>query len=69
MQDTTPKAPVARVEPREMENHGVTRVDDYYWMRDDERDAPEVLAHLKAENAYTDAMMRGTEELLSLIHI
>ncbi len=63
MQDTTPKAPVARVEPREMENHGVTRVDDYYWMRDDERDAPEVLAHLKAENAYTDAMMRGTEEL------
>jgi oligopeptidase B len=63
MKDTTPKAPVARVEPKEMVNHGVTRVDDYYWMRDDERDDPEVLAHLEAENAYTDAVMEGTEAL------
>ncbi len=63
MKDTTPKAPVARVEPKEMVNHGVTRVDDYYWMRDDEREDPEILAHLEAENAYTDAAMAGTEEL------
>ncbi len=32
--------------------HGDTRSDDYYWMN--ERDNPEVIAHLEAENAYFD---------------
>jgi oligopeptidase B len=36
--------------------HG-KRVDEYYWLRDDERKNPEVLAYLQAENAYTDAML------------
>jgi oligopeptidase B len=31
--------------------HG-TRSDPYYWLRDDERTDPNVLAHLSAENAY-----------------
>ena len=31
--------------------HG-TRSDPYYWLRDDERTDPKVLAHLSAENAY-----------------
>src|SRR5450631_2413916 len=31
--------------------HG-TRSDPYYWLRDDERTDPSVLAHLSAENAY-----------------
>jgi Protease II len=35
--------------------HGVTRTDDYYWMRDDKRQDPKVLAHLNAENRYTQA--------------
>ncbi len=35
--------------------------DDYYWLR--ERENPEVLAHLEAENAWTAARMAGTEEL------
>ena len=30
------------------------RVDDWYWLRD--QDDPEVLAHLEAENAYTEAV-------------
>jgi oligopeptidase B len=33
------------------------RNDDYYWLRDDARKDPEVLAYLEAENAYRDAMM------------
>lgn len=33
-----------------------TRIDPYYWMRDDTRQNPEVLGHLAAENAYVDAM-------------
>jgi oligopeptidase B len=35
--------------------HGDDRVDDWYWLRD--RDDPEVIAYLKAENAYADAML------------
>ena len=38
---------------------GDTRVDNYYWLRDDERQKPEVLDYLKAENAYTEAMLAG----------
>ena len=35
--------------------------DDYYWLR--ERENPEVLAHLEAENAWTAAQLADTDEL------
>ncbi len=35
----------------------LTKVDPYYWMRDDERSNPEVLAHLEAENKYCEKKM------------
>jgi oligopeptidase B len=41
--------------------HGETRVDEYSWLRD--REDPETLAYLQAENRYTQAVMRHTEEL------
>ena len=47
-------APVAKKVPYEMEIHGNKRVDDYYWMRDDKREDPEILAHLDAENRYNN---------------
>ncbi len=53
--------PVARRDPRTRVIHGHTLVDPYGWLRD--RDAPEVRAHLEAENAYTAAVMRHTESL------
>ena len=56
-----PEPPVAKVEPHELTAHGETRVDDYYWLRD--RDDPEVIAYLEAENAYTDAMMKDLQEV------
>ena len=37
--------------------HGAVRNDDYYWLRDDTRKNPEMLAVLNAENAYADAML------------
>lgn len=53
----TPKPPVAAMKPHEVGSpHGV-RVDEYYWLRDDTRKDPEMLAHLAAENAYKDAML------------
>lgn len=37
--------------------HGATRRDEYYWLRDDERADPDMLAYLEAENDYADAVM------------
>jgi len=53
--------PVARVVPVADTTHGDVRVDDYAWMRD--RDNPEIITYLEAENAYTEAMTAGTKEL------
>jgi oligopeptidase B len=50
-------APIAPKRPHTIEIHGDARVDPYYWMRDDEREDPEILAHLEAENAHTDAVL------------
>jgi len=38
-------------------------VDEYYWLRDDAREDPEVLAYLAAENAYKDAVMAPYRQL------
>jgi oligopeptidase B len=54
-----PQAPVARREPVEHVIHGDRRVDHYAWLRNKEN--PEVIAYLEAENAYTDAVLKPTE--------
>jgi oligopeptidase B len=53
--------PVARKIPKDVTVHGDPRIDNYFWLR--ERENPEVLEYLKAENAYTDAVMKHTEAL------
>lgn len=53
--------PVAESRPHELEIHGDVRVDEYYWLR--ERDDPDVIAYLEAENAYLDRVMAHTEEM------
>ncbi len=55
------QAPVATRKPHPTHLHGETLEDDYFWLR--EKGSPEVTAYLEAENAYTAAMMEGTEEL------
>ncbi len=47
--------------PARLEIHGHLRIDPYYWLR--ERDNPQVLAYLHAENAYADAVMAHTRPL------
>jgi oligopeptidase B len=59
--DTLAEPPVARRVPRASTIHGETRIDDYFWLRN--REDPEVLAYLEAENRYTDALTRATEPL------
>ncbi len=72
-----PTPPVARIEPKTIEQLGRTRVDNYAWLKDDNwqqvmRD-PSVLRadirqYLEAENAYTRAMMASTEALQERIY-
>ncbi len=56
-----PRPPVAKKAPKTLELHGVKRVDPYYWLK--EREDPEVIAYLEAENAYTEAVMAPTKDL------
>ncbi|WP_191907700.1 S9 family peptidase [Vibrio fortis] len=55
------QAPVAKKVPHSMTTHGDTRIDDYYWMRDDERQDPEILQHLEQENKYAETVLKHTE--------
>ena len=54
-----PPPPVAKKVPVTTTRFGDTRVDDYAWLRG--KEDPEVLAHLKAENAYAEAATRHLE--------
>ena len=42
-------------------HHGDTFMDNYEWLR--EKESPEVMAHLNAEQAFTDAVTAGQEQL------
>jgi len=55
--------PRAEKRPFVMTEHGQTRTDEYYWLRDDTRSDPEVLAYLEAENRYFEQEMAHTTPL------
>ena len=61
--DDVPHLAAPRAEPRPhvIEANGDRRVDEYYWLRD--RENPEVLGYLEAENAYTERVMAPTAAL------
>ena len=56
----TPVRPCPPKRPYPLSEHGDTRYDDYYWMRDDTRSSSEVIEHLASENRYQEAMMQHT---------
>lgn len=60
--------PRAEKRPHELTLHGDTRVDEYYWLRDDDRTDPEVLAYLEAENAYFEQVMEPTRKLQTALY-
>jgi oligopeptidase B len=63
MNESDPKAPVAAVKPHRVSSPNGVRTDPYYWLRDDERTNPEVLAYLKEENAFRERSMAGSKPL------
>ena len=56
-----PSFPVAPKRPQAITQHGLTRIDNYYWMR--QRDDPAVLEYLTAENDYLDEVLQHTQPL------
>ncbi|MFD0321217.1 S9 family peptidase [Lysobacter gummosus] len=59
-----PTPPDAAKKPHEVKApHGAQRSDEYYWLRDDKRKNPQMLAYLNAENAYADAFMKPLKPL------
>ncbi len=58
--------PAAKIAPKTRTLHGETRTDDYFWLRD--RNDPDTIPYLEAENRYTAAMMKHTEELQAKLY-
>lgn len=58
-QSTAP--PVAAIKPKQLVTLGHTRTDNYYWLN--ERNNPEVISYLNAENAYFDQKMAPAKEM------
>lgn len=56
-----PPAPQAKKIYKTLTAHEHTRIDPYYWLN--ERENPEVIEYLEAENAYTEKMMKDTRKL------
>ncbi len=54
-----PLPPVAKKIPHNIEKHGHVRIDDYYWLND--RENPDVIAYLEAENNYYQEMTSDQE--------
>jgi oligopeptidase B len=61
--DSHLKAPIADQKPRTVHSPYGDRIDPYYWLRDDERRDPEMLAYLKAENAYMEQEFAAAKPL------
>ncbi len=60
--------PKAEKRPKILSAHGTERVDNYYWLRDDDRTDPQVLAYLTAENEYTDEAMKPHQALRETLY-
>ncbi|MFJ4267102.1 S9 family peptidase [Paenarthrobacter nicotinovorans] len=63
--ETALEPPVAKRVPTRREHHGDVFVDHYEWLRD--KESPEVVEHLKAENAYQEAVTAHQEPLREAI--
>ncbi|MBP8067572.1 MAG: oligopeptidase B, partial [Pedobacter sp.] len=62
---TDAKPPIAEITSHQRIIHGDTVIDNYYWMIDYFKKGPDstkVVNYLKAENAYLDTMMKGTDK-------
>ncbi len=57
----TLRPPMTEKKSKTTKIHDYTTIDNYFWLR--EKSNPEVIKHLEAENAYTEAVMKPTAAL------
>ncbi|MDH4022059.1 MAG: S9 family peptidase, partial [Gammaproteobacteria bacterium] len=55
--------PVAAARPHKVASPNGTRIDEYYWLRDDTRQSKQVRDYLNAENAWRETAMAHTAAL------
>ena len=60
--------PKAEKRPKTLSIHGEDRVDNYYWLRDDDRANSDVLSYLQAENAYTEQALLPHQALRETLY-
>ena len=63
MTESPKPPPIAAVRPHQVNSPFGVRIDPYYWLRDDERKDPDVLAYLSAENAFRESSMAAAKPL------
>jgi oligopeptidase B len=68
MPESDPKPPIAPAKPHSVTSPFGARTDPYYWLRDDERADPEVLAYLRAENAFRERSMAAAKPLENALY-
>ena len=67
-ESTAVEEPMPAKRPHEMTLHGHTRTDEYFWLRDDTRKDPEVIAYLEEENTYFDKIMEPVAAMQETIY-
>src|SRR2546425_712592 len=60
---TLPRPPIAKTITKVDTTLRDIRVDNYFWLRDDSRKSPDVIAYLEAENRYVAARLKHTDAL------
>jgi len=60
--------PDAEKRPKQLSIHGDVRNDEYYWLRDDERKDPDMLAYLEAENTYFEQRTSQSQPLRETLY-
>ena len=66
MQSPKQQPPIAAKKPQTLTAHGHDRVDNYYWLK--EKDDAAVMAHIEAENTYTQQMTESTKAFQAQLH-
>jgi len=62
------QAPKAKKDHYKHLQHDHVRIDNYHWLRDDDRKNPEVIAYLEQENSYTDQILTEQMPLIDRLY-
>jgi len=57
-----PEPPVAKIIPHKTRKHGIELIDNYHWLKDKSRTDKDVINYIKAENKYSEEMMKHTRK-------